>query len=288
LADASARRIARNTQTILLEESGLGHVFDPAAGAGGFEALTDALCEKAWALFQQIERQGGLAAVLSSGWVADEIRTVADKRERDVRRRKLPITGTSEFPILAEAAVEILAPIPAPVPVRHDPTHLASTRTAEPFERLRDRADALAEVTGRHPAVFLATLGKPASFSARAGFAKGVFEAAGIVAAMNDGFASLDEMIVAARGSGAMAACLCSSDEVYECETGHAAYEGETLAEEAARRLVEAGFEHVVLAGRPGERETAYRHAGIEAFLYAGCDITDYPSKLLDRIEAMA
>jgi methylmalonyl-CoA mutase len=88
------------------------------------------------------------------------------------------------------------------------------------------------------PAVFLATLGKPASFSARAAFAKGVFEASGIEALMPDGFASLDELLEAARASGAVAACLCSSDEVYECETGHAAYEGETFAEEAARRLL--------------------------------------------------
>jgi methylmalonyl-CoA mutase len=286
LPDASARRIARNTQAVLLEESGLGHVFDPAAGAGGFEALTDALCEKAWTIFQHVEQQGGLAAVLASGWVASEIRVVADKRERDVRRRKLPITGTSEFPNLAEAPVEILAPAPL-LPIAGDsPARLVSRRTSEPFERLRDRADALAIATGRRPAVFLATLGKTASFSARAGFAKGVFEAAGIEARMPDGFASLDELLEAARASGAVAACLCSSDEVYECETGHAAYEGETFAEEAGRRLVGTGMAHVVLAGRPGERETAYRHAGIEAFLYAGCDITDYPAQILDRIEA--
>ncbi|MET4634828.1 methylmalonyl-CoA mutase subunit beta [Kaistia defluvii] len=282
LAHAGARRLARNTQTILLEESGLGHVFDPAAGAGGFEALTDALCDKAWAIFQEIERQGGLPAALGSGWVAGEIRTVAAKRDRDVRRRKLPITGTSEFPNLAEAPVTILAPARPSAPLAHDPSRLVSHRTAEPFEQLRDRADALAEVTGRRPSVFLATLGKAASFGARAGFAKGVFEAAGIAAPMPDGFASLDELVTAARDSGAAAACLCASDEAYASEIGS---EGETLAEAAARRLVEAGFEHVALAGRPGEREAAYRHAGVEAFLYAGCDITDYPSKLLDGIE---
>ena len=60
LPDAFARRIARNTQLILLDESNLARVADPAAGAGGFEALTDALCEKAWALFQEIEREGGI------------------------------------------------------------------------------------------------------------------------------------------------------------------------------------------------------------------------------------
>ncbi|WEK51757.1 MAG: methylmalonyl-CoA mutase subunit beta [Candidatus Kaistia colombiensis] len=286
LADASARRIARNTQSILLEESGLGHVFDPAAGAGGFEALTDALCEKAWAFFQQLERGGGLATALSSGWVAAEIRAVAEKRERDVRRRKLPITGTSEFPNLAEAPVDVLVPAAHAPPAADNPARLVSRRIAEPFEHLRDRADALAEATGRRPTVFLANLGKPASFSGRAGFAKGVFEASGIAAPMNDGFASLDELVAAARASGAAAACLCSSDEVYECETGHATYEGETLAEEAARRLTGAGLSHVVLAGRPGERETAYRHAGVEAFLYAGSDVLEYPARLLDRIEA--
>jgi len=286
LADAGARRIARNTQTILLEESGLGHVVDPAAGAGGFEALTDALCDKGWAIFQEIERQGGMAMALASGCVAGEIRTVAARRERDVRRRKSPITGTSEFPNLAEAPVTILAPAPPAPSVPHDPSCLVSRRTAEPFEQLRDRADALADVKGRRPSVFLATLGKAASFSARAGFARGVFEAAGIAAPMQEGFASLDALVAAARDSGMAAACLCASDEVYESETGHATYEGETLAEVTARRLVEAGFEHVALAGRPGDRETAYRHAGVEAFLFAGCDITDYPAKLLDGIEA--
>ena len=67
LPDAFARRIARNTQLILLDESNLARVADPAAGAGGFEALTDALCEKAWALFQEIEREGGILESLTGG-----------------------------------------------------------------------------------------------------------------------------------------------------------------------------------------------------------------------------
>ena len=67
LPDAFARRIARNTQLILLDESNLARVADPAAGAGGFEALTDALCEKAWALFQEIEREGGILESLTTG-----------------------------------------------------------------------------------------------------------------------------------------------------------------------------------------------------------------------------
>jgi methylmalonyl-CoA mutase len=285
LPDEGARRIARNTQTILIEECGLGHVVDPAGGAGGFEALTDALCEKAWAIFQKVEAEGGLAASLESGWVAREIADVADKRERDVRRRKLPITGTSAYPDLAEASVSVLAPSVPAQSRAGDPARLTVRRTAEPFERLRDCAEAIEARRGRRPSIFLANLGPPAAFAARAGFARDLFEASGIAAPMNDGFLQADALVEAALAARADAVCLCSSDEVYERETGHAAYEGETLAEEAARRLLAAGVGPVVLAGRPGERETAYRHAGIEAFLYVGCDALEYPGLLLDRID---
>ena len=65
LPDSLARRLARNAQLILLRESNLGFVADPAAGSGAFEALTKALCERAWALFQEIEREGGLPSALA-------------------------------------------------------------------------------------------------------------------------------------------------------------------------------------------------------------------------------
>ena len=64
LPDGLARRLARNAQLILLRESNLGFVADPAAGAGAFEAMTQALCDKAWRLFQEIEGQGGLSSAL--------------------------------------------------------------------------------------------------------------------------------------------------------------------------------------------------------------------------------
>ena len=98
LPDAFARRLARNTQLILLEEANLWRVADPAAGAGGFEALTDALCEKAWALFQEIEREGGIVESLARGSLQARIAAVRAAREKAVATRKEPITGTSEFP----------------------------------------------------------------------------------------------------------------------------------------------------------------------------------------------
>jgi methylmalonyl-CoA mutase len=64
LPDPFARRVARNTQLVLLEESNLAKVSDPAAGAGGIEALTQELSEAAWSLFQEIEKAGGVFASL--------------------------------------------------------------------------------------------------------------------------------------------------------------------------------------------------------------------------------
>ncbi len=66
LPDRFARRIARNTQLVLLEESHLAKVADPAAGSGALEDLTDQLCHAAWGLFRDIEAAGGIAAALAS------------------------------------------------------------------------------------------------------------------------------------------------------------------------------------------------------------------------------
>ena len=108
----SPAALARNTQLILLEEANLWRVADPAAGAGGFEALTDALCEKAWGLFQEIEREGGIVESLSRGALQARIAAVRARRERAVATRREPITGTSEFPTIREADVAVLAPSP--------------------------------------------------------------------------------------------------------------------------------------------------------------------------------
>ena len=73
LPDPFARRAARNTQLVLLEESNLAKVSDPAAGSGGIETLTQQLCEAAWALFQEIEKAGGLFAALEQNLIQRKV-----------------------------------------------------------------------------------------------------------------------------------------------------------------------------------------------------------------------
>jgi methylmalonyl-CoA mutase len=265
LPDAFARRLARNTQLVLLEESNLAKVADPAAGAGGIEALTTELADAAWALVHDMERRGGLHAAMADGSFQAAVAGVRTERERAVARRRDPMTGTSEFPNVGEAPVAVLAPAPATGsrPVHGTFPALVPMRLSEPFEALRDAADKAAA----RPGVFVATLGPIAEFTARATFAKNLFEAGGLAAPVPDGFAAgestdLAALLAAYKASGARIACLCSSDERYARE-----------AEDAARSLRAAGAAAVWLAGRPGEQEGALRAAGIDGFVFVGCDV---------------
>ena len=263
LPDAFARRVARNTQLVLLEESNLAKVSDPAAGSGGIEMLTDELCRTAWALFQEIERAGGIAAALASGLIQTQVAETRAARQKAVATRKDPLTGTSEFPFLAEAAVKVLMPAThssSPPPSGQDATEFAAlpcVRLAAPYEALRDASDAMLKETGARPKIFLATLGTPADNIARATFAKNFFEAGGIEAVEFTG----GDLAEAVAASGAALACLCSSDEVYARE-----------ATDAAKALAAAGAKHVYLAGRPGDLADALKQAGVQDYIFAGCD----------------
>jgi methylmalonyl-CoA mutase len=264
LPDAFARRLARNTQTILLEESGLGHVADPVAGSGGFEALTQEIGATAWSLFQDMEREGGLFAQLSSGSFQTRVDEAAEARATRIARRSLPITGTSEFPLLTEAPVDVLAPLSGADPLRAWPVPMARLlprRDAAAFEQLRDAADARLAATGARPRIFLANLGTAADFTARAMFAKSLFEAGGIEAIGYDGVMTDADVVAAFDASGATLACLCSSDDIYR-----------ERAILAARALTEAGAQRVWLAGRPGTSQAEWNAAGLEDFIFAGCD----------------
>jgi methylmalonyl-CoA mutase len=274
LPDRFARRIARNSQILLLEETNLARVDDPAAGSGGIEALTEQLCVAGWALFQEIEAAGGAAEALAAGLIQKKVAKVRAEREAAVARRQDAITGVSDFADLAETPVKVLDIKPtvaalSPVTITFAP--LTRIRLAEPFEALRDESDRVFAASGARPRVFLANLGAPADFNARASFAKSFFEAGGIEAPSNEGFSSQAKMIAAFKTSGARLACLCSSGDVYAKE-----------AAEAAKGLAAAGAEHIYLAGRPREQEAALKAAGVATFIFAGCDAVSILTRAYD------
>lgn len=264
LPDRFARRVARNLQLILLEESNLYRVIDPAAGSGGIEALTAQLTHNAWTLFQEIEAAGGAAAALEQGLLQQKIAHTRSLRHAALARRKDALTGVSDYPNLTEAPVKVLdvkrVTVPA-MPAVMTFEALPSHRLAEPFEALRDASDAILVRAGARPKVFLANLGRLAEFTARATFAKNFYEAGGLETIGNDGFPDQAAMLAAFKASGAKLACLCSSDKIYEAQ-----------AADAARALTAAGAT-VHLAGRPGEHEAAWNEAGVKAYIYVGCDV---------------
>ena len=265
LPDGFARRAARNTQLVLLEESNLAKVADPAAGSGGIEALTHELCEAAWALFQEIEKAGGVFAALKQNLIQKKVAATRATREANIARRKEVLTGASEFPNLHEAHVAVLdatriALAPSgEAKITFDA--LAPMRLAAPFELLRDKSDEILNKTGARPKVFLANLGTPADFTPRASFAKSFFETGGIEAIDTEGFSDPTTLAAAFKTSGAALACLCSSDKVYAEQ-----------AAAAAKALQAGGLKHIYLAGRPGEQEASLRAAGVDDFVFAGGD----------------
>jgi methylmalonyl-CoA mutase len=133
LPDGFARRLSRNTQTVLLEESNLWRVNDPAAGAGGFESLTEALAEAAWTLFTDLERQGGIAASLASGRFQAQIAAMRTTRQHLMAEGKLAMIGTTLFPNAAETEAHVID-LPAEAESKTPSGALPSLRLSEPFE----------------------------------------------------------------------------------------------------------------------------------------------------------
>ena len=266
LADSAARRLARSTSTVLQEEADLWRVADPAAGAGGYEALTDDLAAKAWALFQEIEGEGGLIVSLVLGKVQARISAAALARARDVATRKQPLTGVSEYANLTEIAPFVLdVPVIVPKKARGEPAlsaaPLVSRRTAEPFEALRDRADALLAKTGARPAVTLVTLGPFADHGPRLGFMRNLFEAGGFEVSVAPPHPPASSGHLLPLGEKKVAlACLIGSDAAY-------GEQGSVIVAALAKQGVT-----VWLAGKP---ENAMTQAGVARYVFAGCDVVE-------------
>ncbi len=251
---ALGRRVARNTGLVLREESHLGRVRDPAGGSYYLDSLTDMLAREAWNRFRAIEREGGIAPLLTSGKLATRLEAVWRKRLESLARRKSAILGVSEFANLEERLPREESAGAAKATERSGDAVLPSHRDAVLFEALRTRAESKALA----PAALLVTLGPLAESRARVGFATGFFAAGGI---------RTREVAVVERAS---LACLCGADERYATE-----------AVECIRALKSAGCEKIWVAGRPGALEAALRAAGADGFIFVGCDVVEVLSSLL-------
>jgi methylmalonyl-CoA mutase len=177
------RRMARNTSALLVAESHVAAVADPAGGAYAVERLTDDLARVAWAELGRIETEGRSA-------FDDRVAAVRTRRAADVATRRRPLTGLSEFPRLAD-----------PVPARRN----LSYRWGEAFEALRREPP--------DPHVFLATLGPVAAHTPRAGFATNLLAAGGIAVDVAGATTGVDDLVAAYDGQAVV--CLAGTDAAY-------------------------------------------------------------------------
>jgi methylmalonyl-CoA mutase len=272
LPDSLARRLSRNGQLILLRESHLGFVVDPAAGAGAFEALTKALCETGWAAFQTVEAQGGLPAALASGTFQRKVSESAEVLARCVARLTSPITGVSAHADHIEEQVEVAPGGYTPSWPETGAGALAPMRLAAPFEALRDESDSFFRRRGVRPTVYLVALGPEPAHRRRVAFVREWLEAGGIASVYDGEAATPGEAASRLEASGASLACLCGEDDAY-------AVEGQSFA----HALKAVGVKGMSLAGKPGDLEAPLREAGVDNFIFAGSDAVAGLSDLLRR-----
>ena len=231
--DVFGRRIARNTHHLLIDESHVAHVADPAGGAYAVEELTDSMAVAAWEALGRLDGAEGPDAAALEEMVAATV----EQRDREVATRQRPLTGLTEFPNLGEE-----------LPVR------------EPYsgwEGVRSYGAAFEAMRAEPPAarVFLATMGPIAQHTARATFATNLLAAGGVavdVAGATDG----PQALVAAY-DGQPVVCLAGADPTY-AEWGEA----------AATALREAGASRVIIAGRSTEWTDDSCAMGVDALAF--------------------
>ncbi|MGV0993362.1 MAG: methylmalonyl-CoA mutase small subunit [Mycobacterium sp.] len=254
-----ARRIARNTQLLLLEESHVGRVFDPAGGSWFVEDLTETLAGQAWSNFQDIESGGGFREALDH--IAAQIELVRVERAGDIAHRRTAITGVNEFANLAEA----------PLAQGDSP---GVQRYAAAFEALRNRSDTHLERAGTRPRVLLLPLGPLAEHNIRTTFAANLLASGGIEA-VNPGTVDALRVPEAIADAGVAIAVICGSDARYGAEAA--------AIVEAARA---AGCEQVYLAGPEKAVADLPADARPDGYLTAKVDAVEELSTLLTRLGA--
>ncbi|HWT49107.1 MAG TPA: methylmalonyl-CoA mutase small subunit [Mycobacterium sp.] len=265
VASGFARRIARNTQLLLLEESHVGQVLDPAGGSWFVEDLTERLAQQAWQHFQAIEARGGF--VDACDYIANQIADIAARRADDIAHRRTAITGVNEYPDLAEPALP------------QGDSASAVRRYAAEFEALRDRSDAYLARTGSRPRALLLPLGPLAEHNIRATFAANLLASGGIEA-VNPGpvdAAGVAQAVAEFSAAGSPSvAVICGTDKRYGDE-----------AADTVEAVRSAGVSRVYLAGPEqalGDlKDTAHRP---DEFLTAKINAVEALSNLLTRLGA--
>ena len=268
-----SNRIARNVQSLLLDESHFNKVVDPAAGSYYIEELTDAVAKTSWDLFNSIEKEGGYVEAFKKEKIQDAIKETSVKRDSNIATRRDTLLGTNQFPNFTEV-------------VEKEVTKKVVTRKAAPkkkagmvgrplevyrgamaFEELRFKTDKAA----KRPMAVMVTYGNLAMCRARAQFACNFFAVAGFQVVDNNRFSSPEEGAKAALKAKADIVVACSSDDEYLNEV-------QEIAKIIGKKAI------VVVAGDPACKDELVSK-GITNFISVRSNVLetlkDYQKKLI-------
>jgi len=291
------RRMARNTQLILKNESYINRVIDPSAGSYYLETLTDSVAGAAWKLFLEVEQAGGIVEALKSGLIQDQIEKIGNSKESDLETGKMALLGVNRYPNLNEKAPAVIRGRADSAPLKRsenaepdkiesieslseylskDGRYLADIlpeehtepefevkplipwRAAEAFEELRITTENLIKDSNVGMTVFLLPLGNPAMRTARAGFSANFFGCGGFPVINPGAFDSAEEGIKTALESGSKIVVICSSDKEYPA-----------IAPAICEKLKSAdGNIRVIIAGNPREHIDELKESGVEDFIH--------------------
>ncbi len=257
-----AARIARNTNLLLLEESHLGFVADPAGGSYYVEELTDEIADRAWKIFTDVESHGGIDTAFDH--VRENIDAAHEARRADIAHRRTKVTAINEFPNLAEA----------PLPPEARPEGERIRRWAADFEALRNRSDDFLAEQGRRPQIAMLPLGPLAKHNIRTGFTANLMASGGIEA-LNPGQVVPGEAAFDEAAASAPIVVLCGADGEYTASGAEAV---------AAARA--AGASEVLVAGPEKLFADAEGDTRPDGYLTMNIDAVAELSRLLDSLGA--
>lgn len=280
------RRIARNTQIILQDESSLGRIADPLAGSWYGEELTDEVAKAGWERFREIEREGGALAALRSGLIATTLAGLADEREDDLNHRRRVMTGINEFPLLGDDGTDpqkVDRPIGSGDPLaelegavigetfslpalnpRHDST---------PFEKMRRSAQEHEEKGGDRPQIYLACMGSIASHVNFANWAKSFFEVAGVETVPSGALESNEDQAKTFSDGGFELVAICAGRNQTP----------EDVADLVVK-LRDAGAKYIYMVNSTPELNEAATEAGADELVRNGVNLSEVLTATLGRL----
>lgn len=267
--DKFSRRVARNIQLLIKNESHLDAVTDPGGGSYHIEKLTQSISQKSLELFQEIERKGGYLECLKSGFIQNAVEDSRKKALSDISRRKKTLIGTNEFPnLLEKMSGHIQKTTPAEKETNGSAPKvapLAESRAAQAFEEIRLLSEERAGKAGEAPKIFLLHLSDSPQTVARSVFSMNFFGCGGFEVVDGAENPGIDEGIATALRESPLAVVICGSDKDYE-----------QFAEEAIKRLKNKKTEiKAVVSGGGQSTRKKLAQAGADDFIHAASDVLD-------------